>query len=78
MRKISFKNWLCTQPHGKTPIGPEGDFIADARYEISAGRFPDVQDWQELKTYLRNAHACREAINAAASTWHHYNAKVPA
>lgn len=75
MRKISFRHWLKSMPLRKTPAGPEGDFIEDAKGDW---RFPNVKSWDDLRSYLRDRGACPESIQAAAAVWNHYNEKVPA
>ena len=75
MRKISFRHWLKSMPLGKTPAGPEGDFIEAAAADRN---FPNVRSWNGLNAYLNDQGACREAIEAAAAVWDHYNKKVPA
>jgi hypothetical protein len=75
IRTISFRHWLKTQPLSKLPHGPQGDFVRAARTDR---RLPDVQSWSELKSYLYDQHACREALLAAAGVWRHYSRKVAA
>ena len=74
-RTISFRHWLRTQPVHKLPHGPQGDFVRDARDDR---RFPEVQSWPEMKSYLRDQRACSEAVFAAAQVFRHYQHKVAA
>jgi hypothetical protein len=70
-----FRHWLKTQPLSKIPHGPQGDFVMDARDDQL---LPNVQSWWELKSYLYDRRACREAMLAAAGVWRHYSRKVAA
>ena len=74
-RTISFRHWLMTQPVSKLPHGPQGDFVRDARDDL---RFPEVQSWPEIKSYLYDQQACGEAFLAAAQVFRHYQHKVAA
>jgi hypothetical protein len=55
---------------------PRGDFIADAKAEIRADRFPRVEGWEDLRAHLRTRRACPGAVRAAAAVWDEYEAAL--
>jgi hypothetical protein len=68
----SFREFIHTRRVTDTP---RGDFIADARCDP---RFPDVQRWSELETYLwLQAEACPEAIREAKRLWKEFERQRP-
>lgn len=64
---MNFKQWITSFQHTG---GPRGDLAQDI---VRDKKFPeDLQEWKELRVYLKDRGACREAMNAARYAWKIY------
>ena len=55
---------------------PRGDFLADTKTLINAGKFPEVQTWSALYGFMSLRNACPEAITEARKLWRSYQKTV--
>jgi hypothetical protein len=51
---------------------PRGDFLADSKTLINAGKFPTVTCWGELYSFMASRHASPEAIAQARKLWRQF------
>jgi hypothetical protein len=51
---------------------PRGDFLADSKTLINAGRFPAATCWGDVHRFMSKRNACPEAISEARKLWRSY------
>lgn len=67
---MTFKEYLSKRRITNTP---QGDFTEDARRDE---KMPDVQTWDELKSYVRFKTRHPDAMQAARLVWQGYISKM--
>lgn len=64
---MTFNNWIRS---AKAYATPNGDFIRDCRDMLY--KMPPITEWSQLKDFLTDNRACREALEAAERVWKLY------
>lgn len=56
---------------------PRGDFLADSKTLINAGKFPAVTCWGDLYGFVSSRHASPEALAEARKLWRQFKSFEP-
>lgn len=67
---MTFKEYIAKR---QARENPQGDFVRDCRDDRN---MPDVQSWDELRSYLSRLRACPEAVEAGRLVWQSYQQRL--
>jgi hypothetical protein len=64
--------FACFIQSSHSYANPRGNFLADCKTLINAGKFPIINSWPDLLRFMRSRSASDQAIALARKVWRQY------